>query len=342
MLSLSVDSECALSLPGLLHAYTRSQRLDEVVCPTCSASAYSQELGAELGVAGVSARNSSSNQARRIVKKAPRRALGTRSAATHAAIAFEHEVAIRRGLSDAELPAAQWHWYQGSMYPSTASVSAPVSVLALSATTTAAAAAASAQVAFNQLSTSTLVLPAPSFQLELALPAVPAPACVYSRTRVSASKQLRLLHHPRVLVLHVARSGVDGTKSHAHVAFPLTWCTSDALEVRATALSSTTTLVKPQLESARALVNAECSACAPSPSPTLDASRTPISLTTVTAAAHYALCAIVEHLGGGAGGHYVCYRRRGHRWYRMDDRNVVEVDEARVRSAQAYLLCYER
>lgn len=348
MLSLAVDSECALSLPGLLHAYTRSQRLDEVVCPTCSASTYSQELGAELaasvGASDAPPRNSTSGQSRRMPRKTPRRSLDARSAATYAAIASEHEVAIRRGLSDAELPAVHWHWHQGSMYPSTVPLVSVPSTSSLASVQLVTIEAAVDHDTTNRAMVSSIVSPRPSLQLELVSPAAFAPACVYTRTRVAASKQVRLLHYPRVLVLHVARSGVDGTKSHAHVAFPLTWRTSDALELRATALSSTT-LVKPQLESARSLVQAECVACAPPP-PTEAAALAPraalVSSSSSTSASHYSLCAIVEHLGGGSGGHYICYRRRADRWYRMDDRNAVQVDEARVRSAQAYLLCYER
>ncbi|KAJ3700407.1 hypothetical protein LUZ61_004112 [Rhynchospora tenuis] len=73
----------------------------------------------------------------------------------------------------------------------------------------------------------------------------------------------------------------------------------------------------------------------------------------------YSLCAVVEHYGRYGGGHYAAYRRaplvKDHaldmegskgtgnsKWFYVSDRQVLEVSEAAVLSANATLLFYER
>ncbi|XP_078172570.1 ubiquitin-specific protease 27 [Carex rostrata] len=73
----------------------------------------------------------------------------------------------------------------------------------------------------------------------------------------------------------------------------------------------------------------------------------------------YSLCAVVEHYGRYGGGHYAVYRKvppvldHGHfvegskrvnnsKWFYVSDRQVLEVSEAAVLSANATLLFYER
>jgi ubiquitin C-terminal hydrolase len=65
-------------------------------------------------------------------------------------------------------------------------------------------------------------------------------------------------------------------------------------------------------------------------------------LPSTSARIQYTLTAVVQHIGSGTGGHYICYRRFANRWFRMDDRNVVEVDALHVLRAQAYMVSYER
>jgi ubiquitin carboxyl-terminal hydrolase 22/27/51 len=54
----------------------------------------------------------------------------------------------------------------------------------------------------------------------------------------------------------------------------------------------------------------------------------------------YDLFAVIQHMGRMDNGHYVCYIRRGTKWYLCDDTIVMEVPASRVAACEAYLLFY--
>lgn len=56
----------------------------------------------------------------------------------------------------------------------------------------------------------------------------------------------------------------------------------------------------------------------------------------------YRLVAVTNHFGSLYGGHYTAFARRYGAWYEFDDSRVSSLDPARVPSANAYVLIYER
>jgi ubiquitin C-terminal hydrolase len=55
----------------------------------------------------------------------------------------------------------------------------------------------------------------------------------------------------------------------------------------------------------------------------------------------YELKAVVEHIGGSMGGHYITYKIYLNSWYRCSDTSVKEVTESDVMSAQPYMIFYQ-
>ena len=68
--------------------------------------------------------------------------------------------------------------------------------------------------------------------------------------------------------------------------------------------------------------------------------RSPAPTRTELDQPHYRLQAVISHLGTMEGGHYVAFVRHAGRWFRCDDPRVVPVEDAVVRSCQAYMLFY--
>jgi ubiquitin C-terminal hydrolase len=58
----------------------------------------------------------------------------------------------------------------------------------------------------------------------------------------------------------------------------------------------------------------------------------------------YNLFAVVNHYGHAGSGHYTALARHqvSGAWYEFDDESVTRVEVGQVKSAAAYLLCYER
>lgn len=54
----------------------------------------------------------------------------------------------------------------------------------------------------------------------------------------------------------------------------------------------------------------------------------------------YELSSVIVHKGKIDNGHYISYSRQGTEWFRFDDSMVVQVDDAEVLGAEAYMLFY--
>jgi ubiquitin C-terminal hydrolase len=207
-------------------------------------------------------------------------------------------------------------------------------------------------------------LPAP-----FSAPRAHAAAAEIPLVRGAMSKQLHILRYPPMFVMHLSRTDVDGSKLHQNILVPLEWSVPPLLPKT---VAMTATIQRPapaalnfesvsvarpvssphRLEQAASLSRlGDEASLAP---PALDSSsswrvhpRDPFQASTLAenalpARVRYSLRAVVEHIGGSSGGHYVCFRQFDSRWYRMDDGRVSEVDSARVLGAEAYMLCYER
>lgn len=58
--------------------------------------------------------------------------------------------------------------------------------------------------------------------------------------------------------------------------------------------------------------------------------------------ARYDLFCVIVHKGTLDTGHYICYLRTSHEWFRCDDRHIIKVDPTEVMNCSAYLLFYMR
>ena len=65
------------------------------------------------------------------------------------------------------------------------------------------------------------------------------------------------------------------------------------------------------------------------------------SITLNTKKGKYHLKALIEHLGGSTGGHYITYKVFSGKWYQCSDLFVKEVPESEVLAAQPYMLFYQ-
>eukprot|EP01117_Protostelium_nocturnum_P002665 TRINITY_DN1347_c0_g1_i3.p1 TRINITY_DN1347_c0_g1~~TRINITY_DN1347_c0_g1_i3.p1 ORF type:complete len:541 (+),score=164.19 TRINITY_DN1347_c0_g1_i3:36-1625(+) len=56
----------------------------------------------------------------------------------------------------------------------------------------------------------------------------------------------------------------------------------------------------------------------------------------------YHLSSVVEHIGGGSGGHYINIKNFGESWFKISDSKVDQVSFSTAKNAQAYMLFYEQ
>jgi ubiquitin C-terminal hydrolase len=119
----------------------------------------------------------------------------------------------------------------------------------------------------------------------------------------SASKRLLLLDTPSLLIFHFKRL-LPGGKCASSISFPLECSLASFIGLRSSASSPCSGPIDP------------------SPS--------------------YRLRAVIVHIGGGSGGHYVAYVYRHDQWFFTSDAATRRATEAEVLQSQAYLLMYRR
>ncbi|KAJ3675164.1 hypothetical protein LUZ60_004206 [Juncus effusus] len=155
-----------------------------------------------------------------------------------------------------------------------------------------------------------------------------------------AFKQLSVNHCPKILCVHVQRAlmNINGEfiKHQGHISFPLILDLSPFIK--------SSSVPKTQLLSNIFQIRGENQN-------TENKNENNSENLVINKSTKYALCAVVEHYGRYGGGHYAAYRKappvhdvkesRNSKWFYVSDREVSEVSEGDVLSAEASMLFYE-
>jgi hypothetical protein len=191
----------------------------------------------------------------------------------------------------------------------------------------------------HQLAASRLPLP----ELDLAEQLLQLPGARWVGSSVSVARRAAVLRAPRVLCLHLQRSGwgADGYpfKYSGHVGFPL------RLDLKPFTLAG-------DEDAAEDLLAQYSSPGAGGGAPPPPAATAACG----NASSEYDLAACVVHVSASSGaGHYVVYARRQEgqgrggiqrrareRWFRVSDHSAAEVELGEVLGCEATLLVYER